>query len=119
MSLEGIAPEVIEFVDRYIDQFADWDVLACFHDNPDLERRASAVALEVGRPRSAVDPVMRALVEKGVLAVEEDEGPDPGYTYVAGAEFRKSMDEFLAAARDRTNRLAIVGKILQKETRKL
>lgn len=119
MSSDDIAPEVIAFVDRYKDRFADWDVLAFFHDNPDVERRASAIALDIGRPRSAIEPALGILVEKGVLAEGEGGGADPGYAYIAGAEFRKSMDGFLAAARDRTNRLAIVGKILQKEASRL
>lgn len=119
MPLDDIAPEIIEFVDEYIDQFVDWDVLAYFHENPDIERRASGVALDIGRRQSAIEPVLRSLVKKGVLGEETDESSDPNYTYVAGAEFRKQMDEFLQAARDRTNRLAIVGKVLQKEARRL
>ncbi|MHB8896453.1 MAG: hypothetical protein ACYC99_14915 [Candidatus Geothermincolia bacterium] len=119
MPLDDIAPEIIEFVDRYIDQFVDWDVLAYFHENPDVERKATGVALDIGRRQATIEPVLKSLVKKGVLEADIDETGDPNYTYVAPAEFRKSMDEFLTAARDRTNRLAIVGKVLQKEARRL
>lgn len=119
LPLDDIAPGIIEFVDKYIDQFVDWDVLAYFHENPDVERKASGISLDIGRRQSLIEPVLATLVEKGVLAVDTDEAGESSYTYVANAEFRKGMDEFLVATRDRTNRLAIVGKVLQKEARRL
>lgn len=119
MPLDDIAPEINEFVDKYIDQFVDWDVLAYFHENPDVERKASGIALDIGRRLSTIEPVLKTLVEKGVLEADVDEVGEVNYTYIASAEFRKTMEEFLVAARDRTNRLSIVGKVLQKEARRL
>lgn len=119
MPLDNIDPEILGFVDTYIDQFACWDVMAFFHENPDIERQCSDVALDVGRRVSAVEPVLETFVKKGVLAREEEGGEEPSYRYVAQAEVRRKMDAFLAATRDRTNRLAIVSMVLQKEARRL
>jgi len=119
LPIDDIAPEIIDFVDKYIDQFVDWDVLVYFHENPDVERKAAGVALDIGRRQATIEPVLHVLVVKGVLEYESDETSDPNYNYCASAEFRKSMDAFLAATRDRANRLAIVGKVLQKEARRL
>ena len=119
MPLDDIAPEISNFVDEYIDQFVTWDVLVYFHENPDVERRPDGVAMDIGRRVSAIEPVLLYLEKKGVLEADIDEADDPAYRYVATAEFRKNMDDFLAATRDRTNRLAIVSRILQKEAKRL
>lgn len=119
LPLDDVAPEILEFVDKYIDQFATWDVFAYFHENPDVEKKCSGVAMDVGRRVTGVAPVLENLVEKGVLAREEYESEESTYRYDAKAEVRRQMEEFLAAARDRTNRLAIVSRVLQKEARRL
>ena len=119
MPLDDVAPEILEFVDQYIDQFVCWDILTYFHENPDVERKADGIALDIGRRESVIQPILSTLVEKGVLAIDAEEAEEPRYTYAASAEFRKKMDDFLAAARDRTNRLAIVGRVLQNEAKRL
>ncbi len=119
MPLDDIAPETIEFVDTYIDQFVTWDVLAYFHENPDVARRPSGIAMDTGRRQSAIEPVLEILMAKGVLRTDSDEHGEPVYQYSATAEFRKGMDDFIMATRDRTNRLAIVGMVLQKEAKRL
>jgi hypothetical protein len=119
LPLDDIAPEILEFVDEYIDQFVAWDILAYFHENPDLERKPAGIALDIGRRVSTIEPVLIVLLEKGVLAADIDEAEEPNYRYVASAEFKKKMDDFLAASRDRTNRLAIVSRVLQKEAKRL
>lgn len=119
MPLDETAPDVMEFVDRYIDQFVTWDLLAYFHENPDLERRPSGIALDIGRRLSAIEPVLKTLMAQAVLETDIDEVDEPNYRYAASAEFRKNMEEFLTATRDRTTRLAIVGRVLQKEARRL
>ena len=119
MPLDEIAPNVLEFVDKYIDQFLAWDVLAYFHENPGIERKPSGISMDIGRKTSLIIPSLDTLVEKGILARDPDEADEPTYLYVASLEFRNSMDEFLAATRDRTKRLAIVSLVLQKETRRI
>jgi len=119
LPLDDLAPEILAFVDEYIDQFVTWDVLAYFHENPEVERRADGVAMDIGRRASAINPVLKSLEDKGVLEAEIDEADDPAFRYTATADFREHMEEFLAATRDRTNRLAIVSRILQKEAKRL
>ncbi|MBU1670886.1 MAG: hypothetical protein KKF41_16575 [Actinobacteria bacterium] len=119
MPLEDLAPELLDFVERYIDQFASWDVLVYFHENPDAERRLSEVALEIGRRVSLIQPVVENLRDSGIVREEPNEADEPTYRYSAPAEFRVKMGAFIDATRDRTNRLAIVSKVLQKEARRL
>ncbi|MFH1149940.1 MAG: hypothetical protein V1748_05670 [Actinomycetota bacterium] len=119
MPLEDLAPELLDFVDRYIDQFVSWDVLVYFHENPDSERRLSEVALEIGRRVSLIQPVVEGLRDSGIVHEEPNEADEPTYRYSAPAEFREKMSAFVDATRDRTNRLAIVSKVLQKEARRL
>ena len=54
-----------------------------------------------------------------MLAADIDEADESTYQYAASAEFRAKMDNFLNATRDRTNRLAIVSRVLQKEAKRL
>jgi DNA-binding MarR family transcriptional regulator len=119
LPLDDIAPQTVEFVDKYIDQFVTWDVLAYFHENPDVERKPSGIALDIGRRLATIEPVLAALEAEGVVEADIDEAGEPNYRYSASAEFRKGMEEFLTATRDRTNRLAIVGRVLQKEAKRL
>jgi predicted transcriptional regulator len=119
LPLDDTAPEIVEFVDKYIDRFAAWDVFAYFHENPDAEKKCSGVAIDVGRRVTGVATVLENLVELGVLARDEDESGEHTYRYDANAEVRNRMEAFMAATRDRTNRLAIVSRVLQKEARRL
>ncbi|MBU4193980.1 MAG: hypothetical protein KKE79_01145 [Actinobacteria bacterium] len=119
MPLDNIEPEILGFVDQYIEQFACWDVFAYFHENPDIEKQSSDIAIDVGRRATAIEPVLERFVEQGVLSRDTEEGEEPMYRYKAPAGVRHEMDAFLAATRDRTTRLAIVSKVLQREARRL
>ena len=120
MPFDNIASEILEFVDRYIGQFAAWDVLVYFHENPDTEHDVSAVALDIGRRVSQIEECLASFVEMGIITCDEtsQEG-EQSYRYTASPEFRGRMDAFIAACRDRTNRLAIVSRILQKEAKRI
>lgn len=119
MPLDNIDPEIVDFVDEYIDQFACWDILVYFHENPDVEKKCSGIALDIGRREGAIAEILQAFVEKDILACDSDEAGEPTFRYAATAEVRHKMDLFIAATRDRTNRLAIVSRVLQKEARRL
>lgn len=119
MPFDDIAPDIQEFVDKYIDCFVAWDILSYFHENPDIERKLSGIALDIGRRVSTIEPSLDELVEQGVLARDMETGDEPSFSYTASAEFKMKMDRFLTATRDRTNRLAIVSKVLQKEAKRL
>lgn len=119
MRFENISEEILDFVDRYIEQFVCWDILVYFHENQDLERKLSLIALDIGRRTSAVEGCLEGFVEEGILEREEEEAEEPSYRYVAQAGFKQRMDEFMLATRDRTVRLAIVSKVLQKEAGRL
>lgn len=119
MPLDEIDVEILDFVDRYIDQFVAWDILAYFHENPDVERKPSGIAMDLGRKTAMVEPSMEMFVRKGILDREPDEAGEPTYRYAAQAGFRENMDAFVAATRDLTTRLAIVSLVLQKEARRL
>ncbi len=117
MPLDELAPEILAFVDRYIDRFASWDVLAFFHENPEERAGVDVVAERTGRRPSAVAPVLELLTNKGVLTCERGESESPAYRYNASPEFRSNMEAFMTATRDRANRLALVGLILRKEAK--
>jgi len=119
LPLDNVEPEILGFVDQYIDQFACWDVFAYFHENPDIEKCSSEIAIDVGRRINAIEPVLERFMEQGVLSNDVDEDEEPLYRYTAPAGVRHQMDAFLAATRDRTTRLALVSKVLQKEARRL
>lgn len=119
MPFESIAPDVLGFVNKYIDSFVVWDILSYFHDRPDFERKSTDIALDIGRRDSTIKPWLEKLVEQNILATEDEEGDELTYRYVARSDFKLQMDKFIAATRDRTMRLAIVSKVLQKEAKRL
>ncbi len=119
MPLDNVEPEILCFVDEYIDQFACWDVFSYFHENPDIEKCSSEIAIDVGRRVTGIEAVLERFMEQGVLTNDTKENEEPMYRYTAPAGVRHQMDSFLAATRDRTTRLAIVSKVLQKEARRL
>lgn len=118
MPLEDIVPDVLQFVDNYIDGFVAWDTLAYFHENKAIERRAAGVAMDIGRRPDQVAPVLESFVKKGVLSCDVEQEEERVYKYSAPPAFRENMEKFLSSTRDRTNRLAIVSKVLQKESRR-
>lgn len=119
MPFDKVEPEIQGFVDQYIEQFAFWDVFAYFHENPGIEKCSYEIAIDVGRRITAIEPVLERFLEQGVLSNDVEENEEPLYRYTAPAGVRHQMDAFLAATRDRTTRLAIVSKVLQKEARRL
>jgi DNA-binding MarR family transcriptional regulator len=119
LPLEEISPDILDFVEEYIDRFVAWDLFSYFHENPDIERKPTQIAVEIGRKTTAIEPSLDRLVEQGILSRDPDEDAQPTYRYTATAEIKKKMDDFLAATRDRTNRLAIVSRVLQKEIKRL
>jgi len=119
LPFENLEPEIREFIDKYIDSFVTWDVLNYFHENPEVECNLSIISSEIGRHPPKVEPSLSILTEMGVLFEESGEEGDVQYKYVASAEFRAKMEKLVTLTNDRTNRLAIVSLILQKESRRL
>ena len=119
MPLDNVIPEVMDFVDRYIDSFVTWDVLTYFHENPGIERKISGIALDVGRRVESLEPPLKTLTDLGMLRAEVEPGDETAYSYTPTSDFNIQMERFLDATHDRTNRLAIVSKVLQKEARRL
>ncbi len=117
MPIEDIDSEVVDFVEKNMDNFTTWEVLSFFHDNPEAGLTESRVAMSVGRHQDEVAGVIQSLVSKGTLAKEDDPGGLPTYRYAAKTSFRKEMDSFMAVAQDRTKRLSLVDLVLQKESR--
>ncbi|MDD5447700.1 MAG: hypothetical protein PHO53_00810 [Actinomycetota bacterium] len=118
MPVDDVAPEILEFIDKYIHRFVCWDILVYFHENPEFERKLSEIAVDVGRRISIIQPTLEEFVKEGILEVasSEEEEEEITYRYCAPANFRKMADDFILATQDRTTRLAIVSRILQKET---
>ncbi len=119
MPLEEISPDILDFVEEYIDRFVAWDLFAYFHENPGIDRKPTQIAVEIGRKTTAIEPSLDRFVEQGILSRDTDEDAQPTYHYTATAGIRQKMDAFLSATRDRTNRLAIVSRVLQKEIKRL
>ena len=95
MPLEDIAPEIMEFVDNYIDCFVSWDILVYFHENPDMERKLSGIAMDIGRRPSSIEKNLANFVESGIIATEsgESEGEEEAsFRYDPPSGFRDSMD---------------------------
>lgn len=115
MPTDSIDPLVTEFVDEYIECFADWDVLVYFFENQEIVRKPSGVALDVARERNSIVRCLETLREKGVLVLEESGGGEPGYRFAADEGFRKGMEAFNRCIDERAKRLAVVSMVLQKE----
>ena len=109
----------MEFVDRHLDSFVKWDVLVYFHENQEIEKKVSGLALDIGRKVSSLEPVLEGLAAQGILESEEEPGDERSYRYSATSEFKLGMEKFSEATRDRANRLAFVSKVLQKEAGRL
>lgn len=119
MPIDDVTPEILEFIDKYIQRFVCWDILVYFHENPEFEKKLSEIAVDVGRRISIIQPTLDEFVEEGILEAisSEEEGGEVAYRYCAPANFRKIADDFVLATQDRATRLAIVSRILQKETK--
>jgi len=119
LTYNSIDTDILEFVEKYVDTFAAWDLLRYFHENPASDHTVSEIALEIGRKESSIAEPLERLKEMGLVTSEIVTGEETSYKYAAPPEFCWSMERFLEATRDRTNRLAVVSIVLRKEARKI
>jgi predicted transcriptional regulator len=117
---DNIDVSVNQFVDEYIDSFITWDLILFFYENPFTVGSPSSIAMNIGRLDSDVQPYLEKLVEKGIVTRETPtrDGAEIIYSYKPNDEFEKKVEQFKKSLRDRTSRLMIVSKVLQKEAKK-
>ncbi len=116
----NIDPEVSSFVEEYIDSFITWDLILFFYENPFTVGSPSSIAMSIGRLDSDVLPYLELLVGKKVLTSELQvrESAETIYSYVPDRQFEARVEGFRKSLKDRTSRLMIVSKVLQKEARR-
>lgn len=104
-------PDVDVFVDASIVSFAAWDLVIFLNRNPDTCEPLTSLATVLARQESDLMPVVRRLVETGVL-VECSEAGKVSYRLTEDAAVRDVIARFLAMAASREHRLEFVRRVL-------
>lgn len=104
-------PDVDVFVDASIVSFAAWDLVIFLNRNPDTCEPLTSLATVLARQESDLMPVVRRLVETGVL-VECSEAGKVSYRFTEDAAVRDVIARFLAMAASREHRLEFVRRVL-------
>ncbi|MDD5748295.1 MAG: hypothetical protein PHP64_04475 [Actinomycetota bacterium] len=119
MPFESLEPDILEFIDGYIDSFTTWDILSYFYEHPDILMSLEAILVEIERKQETVERALSNLAGKGIICIESEEGSEKFYRFSPSAEFRRKLDRFMSATHDRTIRLAVVSCVLQKEAKRI
>jgi hypothetical protein len=108
--LEGVlGPEVISFVDSYIDSLLAWDIAVYFHRNPDVVVDAGTLASKLGRRTPEVEAAALRMCETGLVGCEGGR-----FSYEADPVAREQANRFAEACADRNRRLALIALVLHR-----
>jgi len=108
--LEGVlGPDVISFVERYVESLLAWDVVVYFQRNPEAVLDAGVLASRLGRHTPEVEAAAQNLCESGLLECE-----DGHFVYRPDPKSRAQADKFAAACADRNRRLALIALVLHR-----
>jgi hypothetical protein len=108
--LEGVlGPDVIGFVDHYVDSLLAWDVVVFFHRNPEASLDAEGLASRLGRRAPEVEATALALCETKLLTCE-----DGCFEYHPDPAAREQAGKFASACSDRNRRLALIALVLHR-----
>lgn len=110
--LPELNPDLNDFITKHIDNFVKWDLVAYFHQNPDLVETPSEIAVRLGRRLEDVSAALDDLVAGRILCKQEV-GAEQAYSLVSEGPEQKLVAAFVDALDSRGQRLQILTKLLR------
>ncbi len=96
----NLDPELIEFLNTYVDSFLKWELLRFFHENPHTFDTAEGIARHIGRAPQEVQNALLELKERGLLK-EIPVGGMLTYSLSPDPRLKAQLEKFVQATDDR------------------
>lgn len=110
--MEDIDPELLDFVQLWVNTFIKWDLVQFFQRNPHTTDTPTQIAQYIGRDPRVVAPELRDLAAVGILHEEELQGMRI-YTLTDDDEIRQRIARFIEACEDRQFRMKAIYYVIK------
>ncbi|MBK9125300.1 MAG: hypothetical protein IPM16_19555 [Chloroflexi bacterium] len=105
---------LVEVALRTINSFLKWDILRVLSDAPETMLSAAQIAARTRRPLAEVEDGLRALNEDRIVVAVRGHG-ETCYRITQYSGLRRTVDNFLAACRNRDFRLTVIQCLMRSE----
>jgi len=105
-------PDLLAFLNQYIDTFIKWDLLRFFYNNPHTIDTVDNIARYAGRDEETVHQELVSLAAKGLLE-ETKMGEMVVYALTADPQIRKLLSRFIEASEDRQFRVRAIYHVIK------
>lgn len=110
---QDLDPDLLSFLNTYVDTFIKWELLLFFHQNPGAFDTAEGIARYLGRERGDVQIALEVLKAQGLLD-EVVVGSMLVYVLKPNTELREKVQKFVEATNDREFRRKVVYHLIRK-----
>ncbi len=105
--MRDMDPELLEFLQLYVDSFVKWDLLYFFHENPHTIDTVENIARYAGRTPAAVHSALQELAQRRLLE-ETEMGEMVVYALTPNPQKRAQLEQFIRAGEDRQFRVKAI-----------
>ncbi|MDY0019671.1 MAG: hypothetical protein RBT47_06705 [Anaerolineae bacterium] len=105
-------PDLLEFLNSYIDTFVKWDLLSFFYNNPHTIDTVDNIARYAGRDEETVQQELTGLAAKGLLE-ETKMGELVVYALTPNLKIRDQLSRFVEASEDRQFRIRAIYHVIK------
>jgi len=107
-----IDPDLLDFLNQYVDSFIKWDLMRFFFNNPHTIDTVDNIARYAGRNQETVGQELAELAERGLLE-ETHMGALVVYALSADPELRDRLARFIQASEDRQFRIRAIYHVIK------
>ncbi len=107
-----IDPNLLSFLNKYVDSFIKWDLLRFFFNNPHTIDTVDNIARYAGRNPESVEEELAELAMRGLLE-ETRMGSLVVYALSADPETRDLLARFIQASEDRQFRIRAIYYVIK------
>lgn len=113
--VDGMDPQLLDFLRMRVNTFMKWDLVRFFHENPHTLDTAEHIATYTGRDPILVAPVLKELAAVGVLQMVRLTGEDGLVVFrlASDPDMRDLIERFHQACEDRQFRVHAIYTIIQ------
>lgn len=113
--VDGMDPQLLDFLRMRVNTFMKWDLVRFFHENPHTLDTAEHIATYTGRDPILVAPVLKELAAVGVLQMVRLTGEDGLVVFrlASDPDMRDLIERFHQACEDRQFRVHAIYTIIR------
>lgn len=111
LSMDEIEPQLLDFLQRYVRSFCQWDLIRFFNDNPHAADTAENIARYINRKPDTVERELAALIEAGLIQRHEHQGAAI-FVLADDSMTRDLVNKFAAACTDRQFRVKAIHHVI-------